>query len=348
MTTLKNPKRSDEYKPFLAWFCIFVLVWTTLLLYAGGFTTSIRAGMAFLDWPLSDGSINPDGWLTETDKMAEHSHRILATGTGLLCIVLVIWLFVRESRTWLRRLGWAALVLVIFQGILGGARVLFDQLNTGEPGNLVAQTFAVLHGIVAQFTFCVLIAIALATSRRWIEANGGLTGPVPRNIRFWGLVACGSLFLQLLLGAMMRQADAGLAIQTFPLASAGSLLPETWDFRIAIHFAHRTGAVLVTICIAIFLGRIWGTPATRRALAAPSMALILLLATQIYLGALVIWTIRNSYVATIHMLTGAFVLAATWALTLLCHRFQFGDTKPDATMAAPSRERALAPAKVEP
>jgi cytochrome c oxidase assembly protein subunit 15 len=304
--------------------------------------------MAFLDWPLSNGSINPEGWLTETDKMAEHSHRILATGTGILCIILVIWLSFRESRAWLRRLGWASLLLVIFQGILGGARVVFDQQNTGEPGNLVAQTFAVLHGITAQFTFCILIAIALATSRRWIEDNGGLTKSVPKNIRFWGLVACGSLFLQLLLGALMRQANAGLAIQTFPLASAGSLLPESWDFRVAIHFAHRTGAVLVTICVGMFLGRIWGSAALRRALAIPSMALIFLLTLQIYLGALVIWTIRNSHVATIHMLTGAFVLAAAWALTFLCHRDQFPEPAEGTDRAIPTGKQSLAPAKGTP
>ena len=348
MTTVKNSARTADYKPILAWFCVFVLIWTTLLLYAGGFTTSIRAGMAFLDWPLSNGSINPEGWLTETDKMAEHSHRILATGTGILCIILVIWLSIRESRAWLRHLGWASLLLVIFQGILGGARVVFDQQNTGDPGNLVAQTFAVLHGFTAQFTFCILIAIALATSRRWIKDNGGLHQPVPRNIRIWGLVTCGSLFLQLLLGAMMRQANAGLAIQTFPLASAGSLLPETWDFRVAIHFAHRAGAVLVTFCIAMFLRRIWASPATRRALAVPSTALVFLLAAQIYLGALVIWTIRNSHVATIHMLNGAFVLAVAWTLTFLCHRDRFPEPEEGMNRTIPNGNQSPAPAKGNP
>ena len=148
----------------------------------------------------------------------------------------------------------------------------------------------------------------------------------------------------------MRQANAGLAIQTFPLASAGSLLPEAWDFRVAIHFAHRAGAVMVTICIAIFLGRIWKSPATRRALAAPSIALIVLLAVQIYLGALVIWTIQNSYIATFHMLTGAFVLAATWALSLLSHRYQFGDKNPEAALdtgrTSPSGKRSIAATRI--
>ena len=50
--------------------CLLTLVWSVLVLQAGGFTTSIRAGMAFLDWPLSNGSVNPPGWLTEIDKFA--------------------------------------------------------------------------------------------------------------------------------------------------------------------------------------------------------------------------------------------------------------------------------------
>ncbi|MEZ5277576.1 MAG: COX15/CtaA family protein [Opitutaceae bacterium] len=321
------PHRTFDYKPVLAWFCLLVLGWTTLLLYAGGFTTSIRAGMAFLDWPLSNGSINPDGWLTESDKMAEHSHRLLATGTGILCIVLAIWLNLRESRSWLRTLGWASLGMVITQGLLGGARVLFDQQNIGGDDNRIAQTFAVLHGLTGQLTFCLLIAIAIASSRSWISRNAGLDGPVSGRIRMWGLLALGAVVLQLLFGAMMRHAHAGLAIPTFPLSSEGSLLPAAWDYRVGIHFAHRAWAVVVTVVLLVFLSLIWGSPRTRRALGIPSALLVLLLSVQIYLGALVIWTVRNSNAATIHMLNGAFVLAATFSLTFLCHRFQFGDTR---------------------
>ena len=51
------PRRSLAYRPLFAWFCVFALGWTVILLFAGGFTTSIQAGMAFLDWPLSNGSI---------------------------------------------------------------------------------------------------------------------------------------------------------------------------------------------------------------------------------------------------------------------------------------------------
>ena len=90
-------QRTDGYKPFLLLFCVFALCWITVLLYAGGMTTSIKAGMAFLDWPLSNGSVNPEGWLTESDKMAEHSHRLLGMKIGLLSIGLLIWTYVRED-----------------------------------------------------------------------------------------------------------------------------------------------------------------------------------------------------------------------------------------------------------
>ena len=104
MFALKK-QRSYGYKPFLFLFCLFALGWITILLYAGGMTTSIKAGMAFLDWPLSNGSVNPDGWLTESDKMAEHSHRLLGMKIGLLSIVLFLWTYLRESRDWVRTLA---------------------------------------------------------------------------------------------------------------------------------------------------------------------------------------------------------------------------------------------------
>jgi cytochrome c oxidase assembly protein subunit 15 len=108
--------------------CLLTLAWSVLVLQAGGFTTSIQAGMAFLDWPLSNGSVNPPGWLTEIDKFAEHSHRLAATGLGLLCVVIAVAHRLRETRAVVRRAAYALFGLVVLQGLLGGLRVLLDQL----------------------------------------------------------------------------------------------------------------------------------------------------------------------------------------------------------------------------
>ena len=44
----------------------------------------------------------------------------------------------------------------------------------------------------------------------------------------------------------MRHTGAGLAIPDFPLMF-GHLWPTHWDAKIAVHFAHRVGALLVAV-----------------------------------------------------------------------------------------------------
>ena len=312
--------RTDSYKPLLFLFCLFALCWITLLLFAGGFTTSIKAGMAFLDWPLSNGSVNPKGWLTETDKLAEHSHRLLGMKIGLLSIGLLLWTYLRESRDWVRKLTRILLLVVILQGILGGARVRFDQLNIMSDHNLIAQSFAVIHACGAMIVLSILVALTLANTRRWIEGSSGLDSEIPKSIKKWGIISTTAVFAQILVGAIMRHADAGLAIPKFPLASQASILPSYWNFGISIHFAHRVGAVIVSVILLIFLGKIWGSTTTKRALGYGSLFISLGLGMQIYLGALTIWTVKNPYVATAHHLVGAFLLASTFGLTFLAHR----------------------------
>ncbi|MGJ8652469.1 MAG: COX15/CtaA family protein [Opitutaceae bacterium] len=313
-------QRTSNYKPFLFAFCVFALCWITVLLFAGGFTTSIKAGMAFLDWPLSNGSLNPDGWRSESDKMAEHSHRLLGMKIGLLSIGLFIWTYLCEARPSIRTLARVLVLVVVLQGVLGGARVRFDQLNLLTEHNLLAQSFAVAHACGAQIVLGLLVALTITSSRRWTEKQGGLTAVVPPSIKRWGIIACVSIFLQILVGAIMRHADAGLAITQFPMSQPGSLLPAYWNFDVGIHFAHRVGAVVVLGILMILLGKVWGHASTRKALGAFVILISLLLAMQVYLGALTIWTVKNPYVATAHALIGAFLLASTWALTLFAHR----------------------------
>ena len=86
-------KRTSAYQPGLAWFAALGSAWVFVLVTLGAFTTTIGAGMAFPDWPLSNGSINPHGWLTEIDKFAEHSHRLSGIVMGLITVPLAIWLW---------------------------------------------------------------------------------------------------------------------------------------------------------------------------------------------------------------------------------------------------------------
>ena len=323
---LLTPKRTDKYKPWLFIFCVFSLCWITLLLYAGGFTTTIRAGMAFLDWPLSDGSLNPENWTHQTDMLAEHSHRLLGQIIGMLSLTLLYLMWLKESRSWMRTLSRILALVVILQGLLGGARVVFDKLNLHTEHNLIAQSFAVVHACGAMVVLGILVALTLGNSKLWIDNKGGLTRPVTDSIKTWGVISTAAIFLQILIGAIMRHAEAGLAIAKFPLAQPGSLLPAYWNFDVSIHFAHRAGAVVVTVVLLIHLSKLWANANTRKAFSVGILTVLGILFVQVWLGAQTIWTVRNVQVATIHHLAGAFLLASTWALTFLTYRSKFNES----------------------
>src|SRR3954470_13781686 len=108
MATAPTSHRTSSHKPALAIFAAVGSAWVFLLVTLGAFTTSIGAGMAFADWPLSNGSINPAGWLTNLSMFAEHSHRLSGMTMGLITLGLAFWLWRREARGWVRQLGYYA------------------------------------------------------------------------------------------------------------------------------------------------------------------------------------------------------------------------------------------------
>ncbi|MES2693594.1 MAG: COX15/CtaA family protein [Verrucomicrobiota bacterium] len=317
MALASSLPRTSTHKPALAVFAAVGSVWVFLLVTLGAFTTSIGAGMAFPDWPLSNGSINPEGWLTDIAMFAEHSHRLTGMIMGFITIGLGVWLWRRESRGWLRSLGGWALVIVIIQGILGGKRVTLNEMDIPYFDMSLGQLLRIPHGILAHVYVCILFAIAISCSRAWLEQSV----PVSKALRRLGVVCCLLVLAQLVIAATMRHNGAGLSIYTFPYSTPeGHWLPATWDFRIAIHFAHRVMAVILSVALvafAIVVHRDRGSTSTMRAAA---VALVALLVLQITLGAQIIWTFRKPEMTTAHVAVGALTLAVTFWLTWTAHR----------------------------
>jgi cytochrome c oxidase assembly protein subunit 15 len=317
MDAASNSLRTAAYKPALAWFAALGTAWVFVLVALGAFTTTIGAGMAFPDWPLSNGSVNPHGWLTEIDKFAEHSHRISASVMGAITIILAVAIWRTESRGWLRRLAWFAVGLVVLQGVVGGLRVLCDRMQIEMVNTSLGRLFAMLHACLAQLFVCTLIAIAVACSNGWIRRPR----PVSAGLRRAGVICCILLFVQLAIAAIMRHSFAGLAIPTFPYSTPdGGLLPTTWNFPVAIHFAHRTMALVLTLALGWFVLKLWTDRGASLLMRSGASTLVSLVAMQILLGAGIIWTHRSVALTTGHVLVGALTLATTFWLTWLAHR----------------------------
>ena len=322
MTEPIHVKSISRYRPFLAWYAVAGAGWVFVLVMLGAFTTSIGAGMVFQDWPLSNGSLNPAGWLQNIAMFAEHSHRLSAGLMSAITLWLAAALWHCEERCWLRWLGWFAVALVVLQGVVGGLRVLLNPVAVPAVDTNLGQIFAMLHACLAQSFVCVLLAIAAALSRSWIAAAPISSAPASRGLRWLGIVCCGLLLTQLGIAAVMRHRFAGLAIPTFPLMPEGGLLPAHWDFGVGINFAHRVMALILTVALGSFGVAIWRDPAAGSGRKCLAGLVVLLLAVQIVLGANIIWTARHPSFTTAHVVVGALTLAAAFLLTWFIHRDQ--------------------------
>jgi len=317
MAQSQSSLRTSTHKPRLAVFATLGALWVFVLLALGAFTTSIGAGMAFADWPLSNGSVNPEGWLTDIAMFAEHSHRLSGTTMGLIAIGLAVWLHRTESRAWLRRLGWTGLVVVIIQGIIGGQRVKLDAMHLPGFDMSLGQMLRVPHGVLAQLYVCLLIAIAAGCSKAWIER----ATPVSKALRKTALVCTGLVLVQLTVAVFMRHNAAGLAIPFFPYSTADhQLLPPNWDYRVTLQFAHRVMAVVLAIALPILVIMVRRDRAASLGMRFAASSLFSLLVLQIFLGAQIIWTFRKPDATTAHVIVGALVLATTFWLTWSAHR----------------------------
>jgi cytochrome c oxidase assembly protein subunit 15 len=343
-------------------FAKFVAACTVLLVLAGSLVTSTGSGLSVPDWPTSYGwnmfSFPPSKWVGGI--LYEHGHRLIASTVGFLTIGLAVWLWIQEPRRWLKWLGVGALAAVIAQGVLGGLTVLF----------FLPASISTAHAGLAEIFFCLVVSIALFTSPDWVrgydrDGDGpiGHGAPIGRTgrsrepgtslrddqgwsrARALATLTTAIVYVQILMGATMRHTGAGLAIPDFPLMF-GHVIPPQWDPEIAIHFAHRAGAVAVVVATLSTAGCVWIRLRRRPELVRPAALLVTLVAVQVSLGALTVLSRLNVAVNSVHVVCGALVLTTSLVLTLRTWRGRFasGISIPVAGAVPAGRRVAVAAA----
>jgi cytochrome c oxidase assembly protein subunit 15 len=296
-----------------------------LLVLAGSLVTSTGSGLSVPDWPTSYGwnmfTFPPSKWVGGI--FYEHGHRLIASGVGFLTIILMVWLWLSESRRWVRWLGAVALAAVITQGVLGGLTVLF----------FLPAAISTAHAALAEIFFCLVVSIALFTAPSWRAGIAAPPAPPPlersvrtsdTGLRTIATATTALIFAQILMGATMRHTEAGLAIPDFPLMF-GHLLPTHWDPKIAVHFAHRVGALVVVVSVITTWIQVQRRRAGHRDLTRPAALLVALVAIQVSLGAATVLSALNVWINSLHVVCGALVLATSLTVTLKSWRALFPD-----------------------
>jgi heme A synthase len=93
-------------------------------------------------------------------------------------------------------------------------------------------------------------------------------------------------------------------------------LPAVTAAQIWLHMAHRIGAGVVTVAILLAAGIVLLRHRADRVLFYPAIALIMLLAMQIALGAATVLYRKPADVASAHVAVGALILVTTFILTV--------------------------------
>ena len=283
-------------------FAILVACATFFLIIAGALVTSNDAGLATEDWPLSNGQFFP---AMVGNLFYEHGHRMVATTVGMLTIVLMIYILIKEKRQWVRRLGVIALLAVIAQGLLGGLTVKL----------MLPLPVSTAHATLAQLFFCITVSLAVFTSRSWMELR-----PLPPEekgtlpLRYLCTAALVTIFLQLILGATLRHS-------------------ATWDQHLPTQLilAHILGAVAVTIALGNASFAVLRRHKGERALTLPAKIALVLLVVQLFLGLASYLTRLASpgqpqplnpmiSITVAHVACGALVFVTTIVLTLRTYK----------------------------
>ncbi|MBS0264721.1 MAG: hypothetical protein JSS02_22490 [Planctomycetes bacterium] len=288
------------YIPLLHRLAVATVCLALLPILMGALTTTKDAGMAFRDWPSSDGhNMLTYPWLQSTgDKFLEHGHRLAGVLIGMTSIALAVTATLLDQRRWLKCLAWGVLLSVIGQGLLGGSRVLLDQ-----------RGLAFVHGSFAALVMGLMILVAVATSPGWYSAIAFFPTDRFKKLHTHALFTCLSVFAQYVLGGLLRH--------------RGMVLYE--------HLAFAFFAALMVLWLAltaIISGAPW--------LVKPGKTLVLLMVLQLALGAGA-WVVRfgfGDYVAvygspiqvvvrTGHVLGGMLLFATTILLTVRISRLHW-------------------------
>jgi heme a synthase len=173
---------------------VFTACATLVVITAGALVTSNDAGLSVPDWPTSFGYLIKVPHFVGGVRY-EWSHRMVAGSLVVLTLAIAVWTWLVERRRWLRWLAGGAFWTVIVQAIIGGLTVKLLQ----------PPVVSTAHATVAQTFFCIAVAIAVFTGRKWIEEQPRVEFDQRRPSLFTlTLLSIFVLYVQLILGAMFR------------------------------------------------------------------------------------------------------------------------------------------------
>jgi len=312
---------------------LIATVFSIMVISLGAYTRLVHAGLGCPDWPTCYGHI----WAPQSSTEIAHAnnafpespvnldktwpemiHRYLASGLGLMCIIIA-WMSAKHNSlasSFPYRHSLAILALVIMQGMFGMWTVtlkLWPQVVT-------------LHLLGGFSTFSLLLLLYLRLSRR---VSGQLGSPSEFSLKLKVLAAGGLMLVvvQVMLGGWTSANYAAMACLELPLCSIENLSAQ--DFltgfnllqeigpnylggqldggaRVAIHVIHRFGALMVICWLTVLIICLYLAKKIQQKKLARLLAIMLLL--QVALGLSNVYFNLPLFNALAHNIGGALLV----------------------------------------
>ena len=270
------------------------VIWTLLLLYLGSVVHATESSLACPDWPTCNGTMFPE---MSGGIFWEHLHRLVAGGL-LLMFGLATWLAHKETKDRPRifKSCLAGIALLLIQSVFGGLTVIY------KLPDLVSTTHLALALLFLS------LATALASSTSWAVGVTRTSNAIADRATGFAALAAALVFVQSVLGGLVRHMDAGMACPDAPFC-LGKVIPPLVNAPITVHFLHRVVGIIALIAVvglAVWAVRT-GVPAAIRTWSLLAVGLVI---AQVTLGFISVLSVLAVVPVSLHTLVAASLLAA--------------------------------------
>lgn len=310
---------------------LFGTVLAVVVIMLGAFTRLADAGLGCPDWPGCYGHLAwpttsaeisvaeqafPDAPVELDKTWPEMVHRYFASSLGLVAIALLIGAIRNRRQGQPFKLPIVLLVVIILQGMFGMWTVtlkLWPQVVTGH----------LLGGFIT-ITLFWLLTMRLS-GKDWLKAPERL-----RSLRSFAVIGLLLVFVQIALGGWTTSNYAAVACPDLPQCQ-GAWLPEMDfkegfnltqgigpnylggqldnDARVAIHFSHRVGAIVVFFAILMLARALYQRARGYRQAQKLAGFILIVLLVQLALGLSNVFFHFPVAIAVAHNAGGALLLA---------------------------------------
>lgn len=260
----------------LKFFGVLTSIGVLIVLLQGALVTKTGSGEGCgATWPLCFGEVIPTNPAIAT--IIEYSHRIVSGLVGVLIIILALWSWkqlkhVKEAKT----MAIAAVILIIFQGLLGAGAVVFGQ----------SKAILALHFGISAMS---LAAVVLLTILAFEDSKASqIVASVSKRYKYYFFFVITYCYAVIYTGAYVKHTKATLACSGFPLCN-GQVFPG-FEGPIGVHYFHRVAGTLLLVFLLILM--IWTIRhfKSERVLMWASIISFLFVSAQLISGVSVVFT----------------------------------------------------------